>query len=291
MHAIDWNPFFQVWQLRGRYPNRGYPKIFNDEKVGAEAKKLFDDAQRMLAEIIEKKLLQLRGIVGIYPANSCGDDIVVYENEDRTSRRCTFYTIRQQAEKDTQDPYYALSDFVASEESGVDDYIGMFVCSAGFGLDELTAKYKAENDDYSYIMAEAIGDRLAEALAEVVHEKTRKEYWAYSPDECLSPEDMLKVKYQGIRPAPGYPSQPDHTEKLTMWELMQVEDEIGVELTENLAMLPAASVSGLYFASKASQYFSVGKIGKDQVEDYAARKGWDLDKAEKWLATLLNYDA
>merc|ERR1712113_257432 len=202
VQAIDWNPFFQVWQLRGRYPNRGYPKIFNDDKVGAEAKKLFDDAQRMLADIMEKKLLQLRAIVGIYPANSVGDDIAVYEDEDRLNRRCTFYTIRQQAEKDTSEPYYALSDFVAPEDSGVKDYIGMFVCSAGFGLHELTEKYKAENDDYSYIMAEAISDRLAEALAEVVHERTRKEYWAYSPDESLSPEDMLKVKYQGIRPAP-----------------------------------------------------------------------------------------
>ena len=290
IHAIDWNPFFQVWQLRGRYPNRGYPKIFNDDKVGAEAKRLFDDAQKMLKDITEKKLLQLRAIVGIYPANSVGDDIVVYTDEERSDTRCTFYTIRQQAEKDTQDPYYALSDFVATEDSGVQDYIGMFVCSAGFGLDELTQAYKAANDDYSYIMAEAIGDRLAEALAEVVHEKTRKEYWAYSPDEALSPEDMLKVKYQGIRPAPGYPSQPDHTEKETMWDLMKVKEEIGVELTENLAMLPAASVSGLYFASKASSYFSVGKIGKDQVTDYANRKGWSMEKAEKWLATLLNYD-
>merc|ERR1719181_816941 len=284
VHAIDWNPFFQVWQLRGRYPNRGFPKIFNDDKVGV-------DAQKMLKEITDDKLLKLRAIVGIYPANSVGDDIVVYKDEQRAEERCTFYTLRQQAEKDTQEPYYALSDFVAPVESGVPDYLGMFVCSAGFGLDELTAKFKEANDDFSYIMAEAIGDRLAEALAEVVHERTRKEFWAYSPDEALSPEDMLKVKYQGIRPAPGYPSQPDHTEKTTMWELMKVEEEIGVELTENLAMLPAASVSGLYFASKASSYFSVGKIGKDQVADYANRKGWDTEKAEKWLATLLNYDA
>ena len=240
---------------------------------------------------MDGKLLKLRAIVGIYPANSVGDDIVVYTDEHRAEERCTFYTLRQQAEKDTQEPYYALSDFVASASSGVPDYLGMFVCSAGFGLEELTAKFKEANDDFSYIMAEAIGDRLAEALAEVVHERTRKEFWAYSPDEALSPEDMLKVKYQGIRPAPGYPSQPDHTEKTTMWELMGVEEEIGVELTENLAMLPAASVSGLYFASKASSYFSVGKIGKDQVVDYASRKGWDTEKAEKWLATLLNYDA
>ena len=288
--AIDWNPFFQVWQLRGRYPNRGYPKIFKDETVGAEAKKLFDDAQKMLQEIIANDSLSLCAIMGFYPANADGDDIFVYTDETRTQKSHTFCTLRQQAEKDTDDPYLALADFVAPVDSGVADYLGMFVCSAGFGLEKLIEEYKRNNDDYSYIMAEAIADRLAEALAEVMHQKARVEYWGYGKDEALSVDDMLKVKYQGIRPAPGYPSQPDHTEKLTMWDLMNVKDEIDVELTENLAMLPAASVSGLYFGGKCSEYFSVGKITTDQLESYAERKKMGLKETERWLGPSLSYE-
>jgi 5-methyltetrahydrofolate--homocysteine methyltransferase len=290
VRAIDWNPFFQVWQLRGRYPNRGYPKIFNDETVGLEAKKLFDEANAMLQEFIKHKKVQLHGMVGIYPANTVGEDIELYEDESRATKKCAFYSLRQQAEKDTEEPYMALGDFVAPKESGLKDYLGMFVVSAGFGLDKVTAEYKAQGDDYSYIMAEALADRLAEAFAEVLHEKMRKEDWGYCKDENLSTDDLLKVKYQGIRPAPGYPSQPDHTEKSTMWDLMDVKKEIGVELTESLAMLPAASVSGLVFAGKSSQYFAVGKITDDQVKSYAERKGMELKVAEKWLAPMLSYE-
>ena len=287
---IDWNPFFQVWQLRGRYPNRGFPKIFNDETVGKEAKKLYEEAQAMLKMIMEKKRLKLNGIIGFYPANSVGDDIEVYPDESRGTKSHTFHTLRQQAEKDTEEPYMALSDFIAPKESGVKDYLGMFVATAGIGLDELTAEYKAANDDYSYIMAEALADRLAEAFAELMHEQVRKDHWGYAKDEKFNCEDLLKVKYQGIRPAPGYPSQPDHTEKATMWDLMDVKKEIGVELTESFAMLPSASVSGLYFAGKCSEYFNVGKITVDQVKEYADRKGQDFKTAEKWLSPILSYE-
>jgi len=287
---IDWNPFFQVWQLRGRYPNRGFPKIFNDETVGAEAKKLYEEAQAMLKMIMEKKRLKLNGIIGFYPANSVGDDIEVYADETRATKTHTFHTLRQQAEKDVEEPYMALSDFIAPKASGVKDYLGMFVATSGIGLDELTAEYKAANDDYSYIMAEALADRLAEAFAELMHEQVRKDHWGYAKDEKFNCDDLLKVKYQGIRPAPGYPSQPDHTEKGTMWDLMNVEKEIGVELTESFAMLPSASVSGLYFAGKSSQYFNVGKVTVDQVKEYADRKGQDFKTAEKWLSPILSYE-
>lgn len=282
--------FFQVWQLRGRYPNRGYPKIFNDETVGEEAKRLFDEAQAMLNDIMVNKKLQLHGQIGMFPPNSIGDDIAIYSDESRSTISHTFYGLRQQAEKDTKEPYYCISDFIAPESSGVPDYLGMFVVSAGFGLDKMTDEFKKNHDDYSYIMAEALADRLAEAFAEVLHEKVRKEDWGYSTEEDLSAEDLLKVKYQGIRPAPGYPSQPDHTEKDTMWDIMKTKEEIGVELTESLAMLPAASVSGLYFAGKSSQYFAVGKITKDQATDYAARKGMELEVCEKWLGPTLAYE-
>mmetsp|Transcript_25795 Transcript_25795/g.81906 ORF Transcript_25795/g.81906 Transcript_25795/m.81906 type:complete len:1328 (+) Transcript_25795:851-4834(+) len=289
VRAIDWNPFFQVWQLRGRYPNRGYPKIFNDDQVGGEAKKLFDEAQAMLNDIMKNKKLRLMAQVGIYAANAVGDDIEVYDKAGG-AKMATLCTLRQQAEKDGDEPYMALSDFIAPKDSGVQDYIGMFVCSAGFGLHEITEAFKAAGDDYNYIMAEALADRLAEALAEVIHEEVRKEHWGYAAGENLSAEDMLKVKYRGIRPAPGYPSQPDHTEKGTMWDLMKTKEEIGVELTETLAMLPAASVSGLYFGGKCSQYFAVGKITDDQVTDYAQRKGMPKATCEKWLSPMLNYE-
>ena len=288
--AIDWNPFFQTWQLRGRYPNRGYPKIFNDETVGEEAKKLFDDAQKMLAQFKEKKSLKLVAILGIYPANSEGDDILVYKDDERTEVSHTFYTLRQQAEKESDDPYMALSDFIAPASSGVKDYLGMFACSSGFGLEDVIEECRANHDDYGIIMAQALADRLAESIAEVLHQRVRKDLWGYASDESLSLDDLLKVKYHGIRPAPGYPSQPDHTEKLAMWDIMQVEAKTNVKLTESLAMLPAASVSGLYFGGKGSQYFSVGKICKDQLSDYAVRKKMDIKECEKWLSHSLNYE-
>jgi 5-methyltetrahydrofolate--homocysteine methyltransferase len=289
---IDWNPFFQVWQLRGRYPNRGFPKIFNDEAVGAEARRLYEEAQAMLAALVRDKRLTLKAVVGLFPAAAVGDDIEVYADESRApdAKRAVLHTLRQQAEKDTEEPYMALADFVAPRGSGVDDYVGGFVCSAGFGLDRVTEEHKAANDDYSYIMAEALADRLAEALAEWAHKRVRTQLWGYAPDEALDAADLLKVKYRGIRPAPGYPSQPDHTEKRTLWELMDVEQNIGVQLTENLAMLPAASVSGLYFGGRGAQYFSVGKISSDQVKEYAERKGLPLAEAERWLRQALTYE-
>jgi len=287
---IDWTPFFQVWQLRGKFPNRDYPKIFNDEKVGSEAKKLFEEANVMLKEFIDQKSLQMHACIGIYPANSVGDDIEVYTDASKSEKAATFCTLRQQSEKEGSDPFFALSDFIAPKESGVSDHLGLFVTSAGFGLDSIIQKYKDDGDDYSYIMAEAIADRLAEAFAEVMHVMVRKELWGYAPDENLSTEDLIKVRYNGLRPAPGYPSQPDHTEKETMWKLMDVEKEIGVELTESMAMLPAASVSGLYFAHPESQYFAVGSICKDQIEDYASRKGMPVAAIEKWMRSTLAYD-
>eukprot|EP00877_Chromochloris_zofingiensis_P009669 jgi/Chrzof1/4956/Cz15g06080.t1 len=287
---VDWNPFFQVWQLRGRYPNRGYPKIFNDAAVGAEAKKLFEEAQTMLQDFIAHKRVRLNGIAGIYPANAVGDDIEVYEEEARSEVKCKFFGLRQQAEKEGDEPYMCVSDFIAPKGSGVGDYLGLFACSAGHGLEKVVEGYKAAGDDYSYIMAEALADRLAEAFAEKMHELVRKELWGYAPEEKLTVDDMLKVKYQGIRPAPGYPSQPDHTEKRTMWDLMDIEKQTGISSTESLAMWPAASVSGLYFGGRCSSYFAVGKITHEQVTEYALRKKMDIKDAERWLATMLNYE-
>mmetsp|Transcript_656 Transcript_656/g.1779 ORF Transcript_656/g.1779 Transcript_656/m.1779 type:complete len:1102 (-) Transcript_656:227-3532(-) len=287
---IDWNPFFQVWQLRGRYPNRGYPKIFNDATVGAEAKKLFEEAQVMLKDLVSKKALKLNAVVGLYPASGEGDDVLVYEDESRTTVKATMRGLRQQAEKDNNDPYMCMSDFVAPKDSGLADYIGMFACTSGVGLDTIIEAHKAAGDDYSYIMAESLADRLAEAFAELLHERVRKEWWGYAPDEKLSTDDLLKVKYQGIRPAPGYPSQPDHTEKSTMWSLLQPDVAASITLTDSLAMSPAASVSGLYFGGKCSNYFAVGKITKEQIDDYAARKDMPIDEAQRWLRTCLNYE-
>jgi 5-methyltetrahydrofolate--homocysteine methyltransferase len=286
---IDWNPFFQVWQLRGRYPNRGYPKIFKDETVGAEAKRLFDEAQELLQKIIDGKLLTLVGIVGLYPANAIGDDIEVYQDETRSDIIGKFYGLRQQAEKETEEPYACISDFIAPKDTGMVDYVGAFANSA-LGVEKLTEEYKQAGDDYNYIMAEALADRLAEAFAEKLHEVVRHELWGYSKDEKLDVDDLLKVKYQGIRPAAGYPSQPDHTEKKTMWNMMNIKEEIGMDLTESMAMLPAASVSGLYFAAPHSHYFAVGKITQDQVVDYAERKKMPLEEAEKWLRPMLSYE-
>eukprot|EP00899_Mesostigma_viride_P007111 jgi/Mesvir1/16400/Mv18138-RA.1 len=288
---IDWSPFFQVWQLRGRYPNRGYPKIFNDETVGAEAKRLFDEANAMLRQWVDKKSVDLRGVVGFYAANAVGDDIELYTDDTRAHVLATLHTLRQQAEMEDDKPHLAMADFVAPKGSGVADYVGMFAVSAGFGLEKITEGYKEANDDYNYILAEALADRLAEAFAELLHLQVRRDadLWGYAPDESLGADDLLKVKYRGIRPAPGYPSQPDHTEKSLMWQLMQVTEKTGIQLTENLAMLPAASVSGLYFAGKCSEYFAVGKIERDQVVDYAARKGMPLEEAERWLGPMLCY--
>jgi len=290
---IDWKPFFDVWQLRGKYPNRGYPKIFQDKTVGGEAKKLFDDADRMLNDIMETKSLRATGVVAFFPANSVGDDVYVFEddNDRKAPPRAVFYGLRQQAEKEhgVEDPYYCLSDFVAPQETSVQDYIGTFAVSI-MGAEDMAAKFEEDMDDYSVIMVKALADRLAEAFAELLHERVRKDLWGYCSDEILDAKDLLRIKYQGIRPAPGYPSQPDHTEKLTMWELMNCEELTGIKLTESLAMDPAASVSAIFFAHPKAVYFSVGKICEDQVKDYAERKENTVEEIERWLSPILAYD-
>lgn len=286
---IDWNPFFQVWQLRGKYPNRGYPKIFNDETVGAEAKKLHTDALKMLDDLVNKRSLTAKGVVGIWPANSVGDDIEVYSKDGSGELQGIFHSLRQQEEREDS-TYYAMSDFVAPKSSGRKDYIGAFAVSCGFGCEEICSKLRAQNDDFKGIMMEALADRLAEAFAELIHYKMRTELWGYAPEEKLDIDDMLKVKYQGIRPAPGYPTQPDHTEKEFLWKLLDAEKVTGIQLTDSLAMLPAASVSALVFANECSTYFQVGKICKDQVEDYAARKKMTVADVEKWMGPYLGYD-
>ncbi|KAI7858550.1 methionine synthase [Circinella umbellata] len=288
---IDWNPFFQVFQLRGRYPNRGYPKIFEDKTVGPEAKRVFEDAQNMLKDIVKNKKLRAQGIIGFYPANSNGDDIEIYEDETREKVKGVYYGLRQQSEKENDEPYYCISDFIAPKETDKPDYLGMFAVSTGFGCDEMVAEFEADHDDYSSIMVKAIADRFAEAFAEWLHEEVRREEWGYANEEKMSSADMFAVRYQGIRPAPGYPSQPDHTEKTTMWQMDDITGKTGIVLTDSLAMEPASSVSGLYFAHPESKYFAVGKIDKDQIENYAARKKMDVALVEKWLGTILAYDA
>lgn len=288
---IDWNPFFQVFSLRGRYPNRGFPKIFDDEHVGEEAKLLYKDGREMLQMIIDKKLLTARGIVGFYPAHSNGDDIEIYTDESCETVAGVYYGLRQQVEKDTEEPYYCLSDFVSPKSSGIPDYLGMFAVSTGFGCEKLVEEYEADGDDYKSIMVKAIADRLAEAFAEALHEEVRKKDWGYASDERLSAADLFAVRYQGIRPAPGYPSQPDHTEKKTMWDISKIGEKTGIVLTESLAMDPPSSVSGLYFGHPQSKYFAVGKIDKEQILDYSQRKNMPVADVEKWLGTILAYDS
>lgn len=292
---IDWKPFFDVWQLRGKYPNRGYPKIFNDKTVGSEARRVFDDAQQLLNQIFDNSSLKGRGLVGFWRAQSNGDDIRVYKDDVTVQRDTkpitTFHGLRQQVEKDSSssEPYLCVSDFVAPVDSGVADYIGLFAVGV-FGAEELSQQFQAQGDDYSSIMVKALADRLAEAFAEELHVRVRKELWGYSADEALHTSDLHRIRYQGIRPAAGYPSQPDHTEKITMWNLANIQQKIGIGLTESLAMTPAASVSGLYFSNPQASYFSVGKITKEQVEDYARRKEMNVDEVERWLAPILGYD-
>jgi len=279
---IDWTPFFASWELIGRYPH-----ILEDEIVGEAAKDLFKDAQAMLKRIVEEKWFTAKGVVGFWPANAVGDDIVVFEDEARTTEIARFHTLRQQIAKSNGKPNAALSDFVS--HSG-EDWIGAFAVTTGHGELEASKRFKDAGDDYSAIMAAALADRLAEAFAERLHREVRTTLWGYAPDEAAMVQDLIEEKYQGIRPAPGYPAQPDHTEKATLFRLLQAEANAGMALTESFAMTPPASVSGLYFGHPQSHYFGVGKIDRDQVEDYAARKGWDLETAERWLAPILNYD-
>ena len=278
---IDWTPFFATWELAGRYP-----KILDDAIIGSEAKKLFDDANKMLDEVISKKLLTAKAVVGFWQANSVSDDVVV----DSNGVENTFHFLRQQSEKADGQHYNCLADFVAAKETGVSDYMGGFAVTAGIGIEPLVEAYEKDHDDYRSIMIKAIADRLAEAFAERMHELVRKEYWGYASNENLSSEDLIKEEYQGIRPAPGYPACPDHTEKRTLFNLLDAENRIGLHLTENFAMYPAAAVSGFYFAHPKSKYFGLGKIAKDQVEEYAKRKGESVEWVEKWLAPNLGYE-
>ncbi|MCX2722162.1 methionine synthase [Roseibium salinum] len=283
---IDWTPFFATWEIKGRYP-----AVLTDNRYGPAAKALYDDARRMLDEIVENKLLTANGVAALWPANAVGDDIRIFSDENRSDTLGTFHTLRQQMTRTAGGrANVALSDFVAPLDSGIKDWIGGFTVTAGHGEDILAARYAREEDDYNKILSQALADRLAEAFAEKLHQIVRKDLWGYAPDENLSIEDTIAEKYQGIRPAAGYPAQPDHTEKDTLFRLLDSERLTGVQLTESRAMLPGSSVSGLYFGHPDSHYFGVGKIEKDQVEDYAARKGWDLDYAERWLAPILNYD-
>ena len=282
---IDWTPFFSTWELKGKYP-----AIFKNPKFGKQAKKLFDDAQVLLKKISDEKLLQAKGVFGLFPANSIGDDIEIYTDVSRNSIVNKLYHLRQQVSKSKGKPNFCLSDFVAPKMSSTIDWIGAFAITTGIGVKYLVKQYEKQNDDYSAIMVRAVADRLAEAFAERLHERIRKEFWGYAADEKLSNDEFIKEKYKGIRPAPGYPACPDHTEKQTLWKLLDVEKHTGISLTESFAMNPAASVSGWYFAHPESQYFSVGKITKEQVLDYAKRKDIDMNDAEKWLALNLDYN-
>nr|WP_246717182.1 methionine synthase [Oricola nitratireducens] len=281
---IDWTPFFQTWELKGRYP-----KILEDDKQGSAARALFDDARAMLKKIIDEKWFAPKAVIGFWPANAVGDDIRLYADDERKDDLATFFTLRQQLSKRDGRPNMALADFVAPTDSGKADYLGGFVVTAGIEEAAIAERFERANDDYSSIMVKALADRFAEAFAERMHERVRTEYWGYAKDEALSPGELITESYRGIRPAPGYPAQPDHTEKTTLFRLLDAEDRIGVQLTESFAMWPGSSVSGLYFAHPESHYFGVAKVERDQVEDYAARKDMPMQDIERWLGPILNY--
>ncbi|MEX2188912.1 MAG: methionine synthase [Pirellulales bacterium] len=281
---IDWSPFFMAWELKGKYP-----AIFDDPRVGEAARKLFEDAQTLLDRIIRERRVTARGVYGFWPAASDGDDIIVYTDESRTTEAARFHTLRQQWQRKGQDVHYALADFIAPIDSGRQDYLSAFAVTAGIGADELVREFEADHDDYQAILVKALADRLAEAFAELLHKRARDD-WGFGRDEKLSSDDLIAEKYRGIRPAPGYPAQPDHTEKRTLFDLLAAEQNAGVTLTEHFAMLPAASVSGLYFAHPDARYFAVDRLLRDQVEDYARRKGMAATEAQRWLSPNLGYD-
>jgi 5-methyltetrahydrofolate--homocysteine methyltransferase len=282
---IDWQPFFNAWEMKGKFPD-----ILNNPASGETARKLWDDAQAMLHRLIEEKWIRAAGVFGLFPANTVGaDDIEVYRSEDRREVRLTLRQLRQQTEHRPGVPHRSLADFVAPKDTGLHDYVGAFAVTAGLGITEKITQFKQALDDYSAILLESLADRLAEAFAERLHERVRTEFWAYQPDEDLDSESLIKERYVGIRPAPGYPACPEHTEKQAIWDLLDVEANTGIQLTESMAMWPGAAVSGLYFSHPQSQYFVVGQIGRDQVQDYAARKGWTVAEAERWLSPNLGY--
>jgi 5-methyltetrahydrofolate--homocysteine methyltransferase len=281
---IDWTPFFATWEMRG-----AYPAILEDPRLGAAARDLHRDALALLDRLVADGRLKASAVVGFWPANTDGsDDIVVWRDEARQDALATFRTLRQQMAKPAGRPNVALADYVAPTETGIPDFVGAFAVTAGHGLDEIVAEFEAANDDYSAILAKALADRLAEAFAEHLHQRVRRELWGYAPDEALTNTDLIAERYQGIRPAPGYPACPDHTEKGTLFELLEAESRAGIRLTESFAMWPGAAVSGYYLWNPASAYFGVGRIGRDQLADYAARKGVPLAEAERWLAPNLD---
>jgi 5-methyltetrahydrofolate--homocysteine methyltransferase len=282
---IDWTPFFQTWELAGHYP-----AILEDPRVGPAARSLFDDAHVLLDRIVRDGRLTARGVFGIFPAAAVGDDIELYGGADRKDPIATIHTLRQQMAKPPGRPNLALADYVAPRESGVLDHVGAFAVTTGVGVDELVAEFQARQDDYNAILVKALADRLAEAFAERLHERVRREFWGYARSESLGNAELIREAYQGIRPAPGYPACPDHTEKGTIFQLLDVERQAGIELTESFAMTPTAAVSGWYFWHPEARYFGVGKIGRDQVEDYAKRKGMTVQDAERWLAPNLSYE-
>ena len=287
VNRIDWGPFFKAWELAGKYP-----QILDDKVVGEEARHLFDDAQAMIERIIREKWLTASGVIGFFPANSVNDDDVeLYTDESRREVRTVFHFLRQQMSKRRDAPNLCLADFIAPQETGVADYLGAFAVTTGLGIERKLAEFEADHDDYHAILLKALADRLAEAFTERLHERVRKEFWGYAVGENLSNEELIKEEYRGIRPAPGYPSCPDHTEKGILWTLIDPMNNAGIHLTESYAMLPTAAVSGFYFSHPESHYFGAGKIGRDQVEDYARRKGMTLKEAEKWLAPVLGYEA
>jgi 5-methyltetrahydrofolate--homocysteine methyltransferase len=282
---IDWGPFFIAWEMKGKFPD-----ILEDEKAGEEARKLFDDANRLLDRMIDEKLLTAHGVAGIFPANSVGDDIEIYADESRSDVLTIFHSLRQQSEKRSGQPNKALADYVAPKSSGIADYMGAFAVTTGHGTDKLVKEFEEDHDDYNAILVKALADRLAEAFAEYLHQYVRRELWGYAADEDLDNEQLIREEYRGIRPAPGYPAQPDHTEKRTLFDLLNVPEHTGMSLTEHLAMSPASSVSGLYFAHPEAQYFNLGNIQEDQVKDYAVRKGMSVEEVERWLGPNLAYE-
>ena len=283
---IDWTPFFISWSLAGKYP-----AILQDEVVGEAARSLFADAQAMLKRIISEKRLKAHGVIGLWPAARTGaDDTTLYADDSRSTVLATLHHLRQQSDKVSGKPNYSLADFIAPAESGRNDYMGAFAVTAGDGCDEFAKEFEALGDDYNAILVKALADRLAEAFAEHLHERVRREFWGYAPDEHLDNDALIKEKYAGIRPAPGYPACPDHTEKATLFRLLDATKNAGITLTEHFAMYPTAAVSGWYFSHPESTYFNVGKLEEDQVLDYAKRKGWDRRTAEKWLSPNLGYE-
>ena len=282
---IDWSPFFRTWMLTGKYPD-----ILKDETVGEQAQSLFDDANKLLDEIVEQNLLKSKGVIGFYPSVSYGDDIKLYKDENLTEELEEFHFLRQQTKKRAGQPNSSLADYIAPREAGITDYVGFFAVTAGIGIEDIITKYKKANDDYMVILVKAVADRLAEAFAERLHERVRKEFWGYSDEENFKNEELIAEKYSGIRPAPGYPACPDHTEKRILFDLMEVEKNAQIKLTESFAMYPASSVSGIYFSHPQSKYFRVGNIGEDQVIEYARRKSCTKEEVEKWLSPNLDYD-